>query len=609
MSVDPAPAPRVRKLPEELIRHIAAGEVVERPASVLKELIENAVDAGARRITVSWEEAGRKSLRVADDGVGMTPADARLALERHATSKIISLDDLTALGTYGFRGEALPSLAAVSRFELVTRTVGSAEAWSIRAEGGKVLREGPAGAPPGTTVVVEDLFFNTPARRKFLKSDATERGLLLRTVEDAAFASRAVDVQVFSEGKEVMNLRAAPPGATAEESLRLRLGHAWGEEKVAGLKRVRAEGRWLTVSGWISGVHAHEASARHQRFYINGRPVAHRRLSHALYDAYKGRLFVGRHPLAALFMDIDPSLVDVNVHPSKREVRLSNEGEVHDFLSRALQAALTESAQMPAASAPASFPSAARASDRPSWAESRAAYTIQSPPPARLPVTGPAPAPLGQPGFSVLAPAVEGEEGAPMTRDAFKDAVFEPLAQFDATYLLTRSEGRFYIFDQHAAAERVLYESLREAAEGRLPVRQALLLPWVWEVSAEAAAVIQERLPDLSRLGYDLEPFGPRAYRVKGVPGLLGDSPRVRELLEGLVEDLLSGVLPARWEALLIRAACRGSVRAGDPLQIVQMGKIIKDLQGCESPWSCPHGRPTFLRLEPTDLAKRFRRI
>ncbi len=592
---------RVQKLPEELIRHIAAGEVVERPASVLKELVENALDAGARRIVVSWEDAGRKSLRVSDDGAGMTPEDARLALERHATSKIVTLEDLAAIGTYGFRGEALPSIGAVSRFEITTRTVESNEAWAIRVEGGKVLREGPAGAPPGTTVLVEDLFFNTPARLKFLKSDATERGLLLRTIEDAAFAARPVDVQVFSEGKEVMNLRAAPEGTPPDESLRLRLGQAWGEEKASGLKAVRAEGRFMTAWGWISDVHAHEASARHQRFYVNGRPVLHRRLTHALYAAYKGGLFVGRHPRAVLFLEIDPGLVDVNVHPSKREVRLSNEGETYDFLSRALQNALTGSAQMPSAlkgsrdekpsaySPPPAFPS-----QRSSWAESRAAYQAQSPGTSAVQGT--------------LAAPPEIQEGAPLPLETFRGTLFEPLAQFDDTYIVTRAEGRLYIFDQHAAAERALYERLQEAADGRTPALQPLLLPWVWEVSAEAAAAIRERLEDLARLGYALEPFGARAYRVKAVPGILGDSPRVKELLEGLVEDLLSENGPRQWEALVVRAACRGSVRAGDPLKISQMQRIIKDLQDCKSPWSCPHGRPTFLRLEPAELARRFKR-
>jgi DNA mismatch repair protein MutL len=601
--------PRVQKLPEELIRHIAAGEVVERPASVLKELIENSLDAGSRRITVSWEDAGRKSLRVSDDGVGMPPEDARLSLERHATSKILTLSDLDALGTYGFRGEALPSIAAVSRFQLMTRTADAPEAWSLSLEGGLLRREGPAGAPAGTSVTIEDLFFNTPARLKFLKSDATERGLLLRTIEDMAFAARSVDFQVFAEGKEVLNLNAAPEGTPPGESLRRRLAQAWGEDRAASLKPVRAEGRFLGVWGWISDIHTHQPSARYQRFYINGRPVVHRRLSHALYDAYKDRLFVGRHPAAVLFLDVDPSSVDVNVHPSKREVRLSNETEIHGFLSRVLQEALTDNVRMPAALKEEGRPgggfSPGNAAFRPSWEESRAAYALQTPASHASPGGAEA-------GPSVLFPAPlmgQGEAHEVFPLPIFQEARFDALAQFDDTYILARHENRLYVFDQHAAAERALYERLQEAAQGAVPHRQALLLPWVWEVSPEAAAVLQERLADLTRLGYDLEPFGPRSFRVLAVPGVLGDSSRVKDLLERLVEDLLSEDAPRGWEALVIRAACRGSVRAGDSLPLPEMDRVIKDLQRCRSPWSCPHGRPTFLRLSPDELARRFRRI
>jgi DNA mismatch repair protein MutL len=591
--------PPVRKLPEELIRHIAAGEVVERPASALKELIENSLDAGARRIVVSWEDAGRKSLRVADDGCGMSPEDARLALERHATSKISALDDLSAIGTFGFRGEALPSLSAVSRFQLVTRAAQAGEAWSIQIEGGKVLREGPAGAPGGTTVLMEDLFFNTPARLKFLKSEPTEKALLLRVVEDAAFSARGVAFQVHSNKREVLNLRAAPAGMASVDALRERLGEAWGADKAASLKPVSAEGKFMTVWGLLSDLHAHQPTARLQRFYINGRPVTHRRLTHALYDAYKGRLFTGRHPAAALFLEVNPALVDVNVHPAKREVRLSNEGEMHDFLSRALQDALAGAVRMPSAfqapATPPSFYPPPAAGARPSWAESRAAYEVQSPPPGAT---------------AALLPALEvkSEGDAPLPLGLFREAFIEPLAQFENTYILARHADAFLIFDQHAAAERALYERLRDAAEGGEPVRQALLLPWVWEVSPEAAALIQGRLEDFRRLGYDLEPFGSQAYRVKAVPGLLGDSARVKELLEGLVGDMLADKIPRDWDALLVRTACRGSVRAGDVLQAPQMKQVIKDLQSCRSPWSCPHGRPTFLRLDPADLSRRFRR-
>ncbi|MBI4397471.1 MAG: DNA mismatch repair endonuclease MutL, partial [Elusimicrobia bacterium] len=331
----------VHKLPEDLISRIAAGEVVERPAAVLKELLENAVDAGAKRISVEWNGAGRERIRVTDDGCGMTPEDARLALERHATSKISVFDDLEKIGTFGFRGEALPSIAAVSRFQLITRPTGAKEGWSIAMEGGKVLREGPAGAPAGTTVLVEDLFFSTPARRKFLKSDATEKGLLFRTLEDLALSSRGIHFQVSSEKKDVLSLHPSRENIPPVEGLLERLQSLWGKDRLGALKPVSQSGRFMNVWGWVSDIHSHQAGARTQRLLINNRPVVHRRITHALYEAYRGSLPSGRHPLAVLFLEVDPSLVDVNVHPAKREIRLSHEEEIYGFILQSLRSALS----------------------------------------------------------------------------------------------------------------------------------------------------------------------------------------------------------------------------------------------------------------------------
>jgi DNA mismatch repair protein MutL len=294
-------------------------------------------------------------------------------------------------------------------------------------------------------------------------------------------------------------------------------------------------------------------------------------------------------------------LVDVNVHPSKREVRFSNEGEVCDFLSRAIQSAVSGGARMPEAmeergktvARPSGLPPLRVPG--PTLAESRAAYLVQSP--------------IRSAVLESTAVLVGSEsEGAFTSLEAFRGAVFEPLCQFDDTYILARAAGRLFVFDQHAAAERALYERLQDGAAGKLPLRQPLLLPWVWEVSPEVADMARDRLEDLTHMGYELEAFGENAFRVKGVPGVLGDSGRVKEILEGLVDDLISEKIPKQWDAILVRAACLGSVRAGDALQLSQMNGILTDLQKCRSPWSCPHGRPTFLRVEPGELARRFRR-
>lgn len=601
---------RVLKLSEDIIRGIAAGEVVERPASVLKELLENALDAGARRIDVEWREAGRKRLRVSDDGEGMTPADARLALERHATSKIRDLNDLERVGTFGFRGEALPSIMAVSRFELLTRTATAPEAWAIRAEAGHVTFDGPAGAPLGTSVTADDLFFAVPARLKFLKSDATERALLFRAVEDASLAAPAVAFRVISEGKEALVL----PTLEGDDSRLIdRLESLWGADRAHSLKPVDESGTFMRVRGWVSDLNTPQSTARYQRFYVNRRAVTSRRLLHALYDGYRGRLMVGRHPAALLFLELDPTLVDVNVHPSKREVRLSHESEAHDFLSRAIQNALARSVQSRSVFAPLENSPVSTPAESLPWDNN---YSV---PPARRAVSAAEgrsalflqkPLTLGDIGRESAEAGGEGElspEGMPL--EAFRDARFEPVAQLYSTYILARLENQFFLFDQHAAAERVLYEVLTQKAAQGTPAKQVLLLPWVWEPSPEASAVIQAQRIDFENLGYTLEPFGGNSWRVLAVPAAVGDSQKVKTLLEGLVDDLLGGRIPRGWDALVTRAACRGSVKAGDPLTVAEMSHLIGELQAAPRPWTCPHGRPSFLRLSDQDLAKRFHRV
>ncbi|MBK7545200.1 MAG: DNA mismatch repair endonuclease MutL [Elusimicrobia bacterium] len=581
---------KVHQLPEDIVRGIAAGEVVERPAAVLKELIENSLDAGATRLDIEIRDAGRTRLRVTDDGCGLSPEDARLALERHATSKITTLADLDRVRTYGFRGEALPSIAAVSRFELLTRPAETTGGWRIAVDGGRVVSEGPAGAPVGSTVTVADLFFNTPARLKFLKSDATERGQLLRVAEDAALAAPGVSWRVSAEGKDVWSLSTSAPGADRD-----RLAALWGGARADTLKTVRAEQKYASVHGWVSDVHSPQATARYQRLFINHRPVTNRRLLHALYDGYRGRLLVGRHPAAVLFLEIDPTLVDVNVHPTKREVRLSHEEELHGLVSRAVREALEHSATPRAVFAFSAAPAGA---------------PVDTPPPRAV-----APSPTFRAAefggvYRSLdgLPAAERASGEPLPLDEFKAARFEPLSQLYATYILARVDDRCFVFDQHAAAERVLYEALRRRNEAGAPARQPLLIPWVWEPSPEAAALLTERRGEWDALGFDLEPFGGGALRVRAVPAALPEH-LVRPVLEGLVEDMLQGRLARGVDAVLVRAACRGSVKAGDPLAPPEMDRLIVQLQSVEHPWTCPHGRPTFLQLASEDLAKRFHRL
>ncbi len=597
----------VHKLPESLIRCIAAGEVVERPASVLKELLENSIDAGASQIKVEWEESGSKKILITDNGSSMTPTDARLALERHATSKIIIMEDLENINTYGFRGEALPAIAAVSRLTLITRPSNASEGWRIQCEGGDIKQEGPFGAPVGTTIVVEDLFYNTPARKKFLRSDGTERGLLLRTVEDIGLAAQHTQFQVFSEKKEAMSLRASRNSASFEDNLLSRLQSVWGMERTASLKPVRESGRYVSVLGWVSEAQAHQSSMRFQKIYVNNRPITSRRLIRAIYEAYKGRLMVNRHPLAVIFVDINPTMVDVNVHPSKREVRFSHEEEVFGFVLRALQKALYNEVQNPEGGETPQVDQVREVPSSPYGSEKTFEWSKMSSPIQQT---------VSEAALKVQAPAVEVQtvfsQEAPVTQisvEMFQKAKFEVLTQLYGTFIIAKLEDGLYIFDQHAAAERALYEKLSANTQNKTPHQQAMLIPWVWEASLQTAEVIKEQLDHFSKLGYALEHFGAQSFRVKSVPAALGDSPKVRAMLEGLAEDLLTGAIPKQWDAILIRAACRGSVKANDILKPPEMQKIIEDLQACACPLTCPHGRPTFLHISPDELAKRFKRI
>ncbi|HOW28273.1 MAG TPA: DNA mismatch repair endonuclease MutL [Elusimicrobiota bacterium] len=608
---------KIKKLPETVIRHIAAGEVVERPASVLKELLENSLDAGARHVTVEWENAGRTKLRVTDDGSGMSPEDARLAVERHATSKISSIGDMDQIHTYGFRGEALPSIAAVSQFQLLTREPHTREGWNISINGGKIVREGPIGTPVGTTILIENLFFNTPARAKFLKSDATERGLLLRTIEDISLCALSVGFHVIADGKEILTIPPVPDGETPSAGVKARLAALWPDlfEKVEKpddlLRAVSREGQPMKAWGWVSDIHTSQTSTRFQRLFINGRVVLNRRISHSIYEAYRGGLMVGRHPLAVLFLDIDPQYVDVNVHPSKREVRLSKENEVYGFVYHAVKESLTGSVSMPSVQtgtaprsstdAPAGlfqtpFQNLPPSSVRPE--ETEAALRLQTP------VT-----PDRNRPECVDRPETRAEAPRPLDPESFRQMAPQALLQIDNTYILSRWGDELLIFDQHAVAERILYEKLSSAAKEKEAPRQNLLLPWTWELSPQAAAIVTDHLDDFRKMGYDIDPFGPRAFRIGAVPASLGDSPKVRQLLEGLVDDLLNESIPHGWEPILIRAACRGSIKANEPLQGPEMNRLLQELQQCRMPWSCPHGRPTFLRLSSEELARHFRRI
>ena len=595
--------PRIHKLPDDLVARIAAGEVVERPASALKELIENSLDAGASRVTLTVEGAGRARLAVADDGCGMSPAEARLSLERHATSKISRLEDLESIRSFGFRGEALPSIAAVSRLTLTTRRSQDEAGWEISVEGGRIMSEKPVAREPGTTIDVRDLFFNTPARFKFLKSDGTERGQCLRVIEEAAFAAPATTFEIRSEASKPVIFRGgSADGAEALDTLRNRLAEAWGARWARDVARVSAESPHFSVAGLVTHQGFHQASGRAQYLYINRRPVQNRRLARAVYEAYTGQLPSLRHPGWVLFLSLDPSTVDVNVHPSKREVKLTHESELFGFLLAATRAALAapnvNASSLALATAPAATIAAFHSSAAPSPSPVSARESVDrlyQPIAASLPSLFEAPA---------------ADSARPELVD-LRDPNLAVLGTVRRTYIVAQTSGGLLLADQHAAAEKVAYERLFAGMKAAQPEIQMLLVPFTWDVAMTLAPRVEDSLPVWRKMGCAIEPFGGATFVVKGIPASLGDRFDLHVLLDAMCDAIAEPGErrgPSLEHRLAAMAACKASVKAGDPLDNAAARRILLELARCESPFTCPHGRPTVVRFGFEDLDLRFRR-
>lgn len=595
---------KIHQLPEDLVARIAAGEVVERPAAVLKELIENSLDADATLIQVAIDGAGRSRISVSDDGCGMTREDARMALRRHATSKISQLEDLDRIGTFGFRGEALPSIAAVSRFRLTTRSAEEDSGWEFMVEGGKLLSEKPVAREPGTTIEVLDLFFNTPARFKFLKSDATEKAQCLKVLEEALFSSLAVGFEVRIDKARPAVFPAAKPKTVSElnEALNARLTEAWGARWSRGLLPVFAETPHFRVYGEITNQASHQATARTQFLYINRRPVQNRRLTRAIYDAYVGQLPSLRHPGWALFLDVDPSTVDVNVHPSKREVKLTHESEIYGFLNNAIRQALrgVVSAEEHPVRASVSAPVMERSS----------ASTATPPPPpfVKKPIPPVARESIHQIYTPLELPSFEkpDETRRPELTD-LRDPNLLVLAQIRKTYIVAQTESGLLIADQHAAAEKAAYERLMFNLKAAKRSVQMLLVPFMWEVSMSLKPQVEENLELFTRMGFVIEAFGGATFVIKGVPGNFPEKLDLTSLLDGLSDELSKpgAQLEHRMASM---AACKASIKAGDALDPKACKDILLQLSFCEAPFTCPHGRPTVIRIPYDELDRRFRR-
>ncbi len=640
----------IRPLDEQLVNRIAAGEVVERPASALKELIENALDAGANRIEVEVAMGGRKLIRVRDDGIGMTREDALMALQRHATSKIQSDADLNQIQTLGFRGEALPSIASVSKMEILTRAYEEPTGTRILIEGGEVLSVEEAGAPIGTTITVRELFYNVPARLKFLKTVPTELGHIVETVTRYAFAYPMVSFRLVHERQELL----FTPGTG---DLLSAVAAIWGRELVSGMVQVDYEHQGVHVSGLISPPHLTRPSRQHQYFYVNLRPVRNKTLTAGLDSAYQSLTPEKRYPACVLMIALDPRLVDVNVHPAKIEVRFQREQVVFEAVERAVRHALLEHGMIPPAMRPEHsvrpIPFEARPTPEPSPSESSARVILPS---ARPPDTETLHqillqrAGLAEPTEPSSAEPLFPSEGIP-TPSPFEPSSSESpevervqigadlplpellpetepvqtahlpfahllddlkiLGQVQNTYIIASTRQGLVIIDQHVAHERVLYEQFYRERSGTPVPSQPLLEPEPISLTRRDALLLQERLPELNAIGFHLEPFGQDSFLVRAVPSALVGKHAVqvlRDIIDELIDLAVVKRLPVAREQIWITSACKMAVKAGDPLQLPEMEKLIQDLARTENPYLCPHGRPITLTLSWSELERRFKR-
>jgi DNA mismatch repair protein MutL len=642
---------RIRLLSDQLINRIAAGEVIERPASALKELVENSLDAGSGSIEIDVEAGGRKIIRVTDDGHGLSPDDLLLAIERHATSKLTEETDLLAIGSFGFRGEALPSIASVSRMTIASSDQTSGQGALVRIAGGSLTGSAETARDRGTTVEVQDLFFNVPARRKFLKSIATEAAHCLDVAQRVALAHPDLRLLYRHDGQVQL-------ATTPREDDRTRLARVLGRETGRGLFPFEADLAPYHVAGFLGRPEMDRSRASSLYLYVGRRPVTDRLLLRAVLDAYRPRLGPGRYPAAVVFLDLPPDLVDVNVHPAKAEIRFRRPDEAFNAVAEAVRGALAKELK-PAAPRPL-VPKPSEADGPNSLAEpfpsvisdaGSRAEILPFPPPTRIlssPATGTGvreavpwvtsptelpPVPNGfteertwtarEPGTieptRMPSPNDPPRPGESMEKGPSASALSAPdpslglraIGQFDRSYILAQGSDGLYVVDQHAAHERVLYEQvLADSASGRVP-SQGLLWPAPLEPSPLQAAALESLLGELERFGFQIEPFGDRTFVLRAVPAVLADGDYLKAL-----NDILDEAPRTRGQDALVRPrerlaaslACHGAIKAGQPLTPEEMNRLLADLLATELPTNCPHGRPLIFSLSRREIEKRFHR-
>jgi DNA mismatch repair protein MutL len=587
----------IQLLSDTLISQIAAGEVIERPASVVKELVENALDAGARRVEVELERGGCGLIRVRDDGIGIEASEMALALARHATSKIASLEDLESVATLGFRGEALPSIASVSALSLLSRTAQGEHAWVVEARDGVVTEPAPVSHRLGTSVEVRDLFFNVPARRKFLRTENTEYQHIVRMLERLALSRFDVAFTLIHNGKTIWTLAAAPSGTLRLE----RVARVCGEEFAAHVIELRHDTEALHLSGWAALPTFSRSQSDLQFAYLNGRFVRDKLIAGAARLAYQDVLFHGRFCAYLLYLELNPAQVDVNAHPQKLEVRFRDSRRIHEFVFRTLEKVLSDTR-------PSAESAGSAAAD---WLTSatRTAHAA-SPYQARFTLPEAAPRSAADTYRSYLGPAAAVVQDGPYSASANGAPLGYAIAQLHGVYILAQTADGMVLVDMHAAHERILYESMKKLLAGHT-AQQQLLMPEVINVTPAQADVADAHSQEFAALGFGLTRLAPDQLALRAVPILLaGRDPAgiVRDVLSDLLDQGHSRRVEESINHLLATTACHAAVRAQRSLSVAEMNALLREMEGTERADQCNHGRPTWVRLSLNDLDRLFLR-
>lgn len=616
---------RIKVLPEKVANQIAAGEVIERPASVVKELVENALDAKTSRVVIEVRGSGQSYIRVTDTGHGMNSEEAVLAFERHATSKVASLEDLFRIQTFGFRGEALPSIASISKVSLTSKMKEMPVGVRVEVHGGKIVKVEEVATNPGTSVEVRDLFYNTPARLKFLKSTMTELSHISDVVIDEALAHPEISFTLIHNARETIQ---APGGVQPLERVASIFGRSFARELI----EVHQETHRLGLTGFLGLPSFHRANKNYQKIFVNRRPIRDRILSHAIQEAYETLMPKGRYPVAILFLQIPPEWVDVNVHPAKVEVRFLNQKGVHDFIVDAIRNTLRNSLKLSTLpSFHREFPPSSQLHSENSvqQAVSNTLWPVAMGSRDRSTIPGEDKSqawPRGEkktwenegteekdkPSTYPFSPALTLAQSYDLEFPRQVFSTLQPIGQFHETYILAQTSDELILIDQHAAHERVLYEEFKKKLKTSQIDVQPLLFPVTLEFSYRESHLLSEHMEILGKYGLELEPFGGSTYLLKAVPALLMKA-NYPNLLVDIVDQLADSEKTPdpekKMDQILILMACHAAIRAHDPLTLDQMTALLRQMDQVEFPYTCPHGRPTTFRISVHELEKKFRRI